>query len=383
MIYLDNAATSFPKPLAVRNEVMRCLTDYGGNPGRGAHALSMRAAEKVFECRERVASLFGVDEPERVIFTLNTTYALNLALKGLIREGDHVILSDLEHNAVWRPLYQWQEEGRITFSTFRSRAERSPASAVQITAEVAKALRPDSRLVVCTQASNICSVELPVREIAAFCHRHGLLCVVDGAQSAGHLPIRVDEWGIDVLCVPGHKGLLGPQGCGMLILGKGIGPECLLQGGNGVYSLEGWMTDQIPERYEVGTLPTPALAGLCEGIKTLERIGVETVSAYDRWLNRYATELLGNTKGVQLYAPGHEGAILLFSVDGLSSEHVGRRLNEAGICVRSGHHCAALAHQTLGTPEDGAVRASFGLTNRRGDVDVLWRTIRDMIRERT
>ncbi len=383
LIYLDHAATSFPKPLAVRNEVARCLCQYGGNPGRGAHSLSMRAAEKVFECRERVASLFGVDEPERVLFTLNTTYALNLALKGLLREGDHVILSDLEHNAVWRPLYQWQEEGKITFSTFRSRAEHPVTSSVRICAEVAKTMRSESRLVVCTQASNICSAELPVREIAAFCHRHGMLCVVDGAQSAGHLPIRVDEWGIDALCVPAHKGLLGLQGCGVLILGKGIRPDCLLQGGNGVYSLEGMMTDQLPERYEVGTLPTPAIVGLCEGIKTLERIGVETVGAYERWLNRYATELLGNTEGVRLYAPWHEGAILLFSVDGFSPEQVGRALNEAGICVRSGFHCAALAHKTLGTPEDGAVRVSFGITNRREDVDALWRAIRDMIRQTT
>ena len=382
LIYLDHAATGYPKPLAVRNEVVRCMTDYGGNPGRGSHVLSMQAAEKVYECRERLAAFFGVEEPERVLFTLNTTYALNLVLGGLLRSGDHVILSDLEHNAVWRPLYQWEREGRITTSTFRSRVGEENISPVLVCAEVARVMRKESRLVVCTQASNICSAHLPVREIAAFCHRHGLLCVVDGAQSAGHLPLCVDDWGIDALCVPGHKGLLGPQGCGVLILGKGIRPECLMAGGNGVYSLEGEMTDQLPERYEVGTLPTPAIAGLSRGVELLSRIGVSYVNEYERWLYRHARELLGNTDGVRLYAPHHEGAILLFSVDGFSSEEVGRRLNGAGICVRSGHHCAALAHRTLCTPDDGAVRISFGITNRRSDGEALQRVIDEMLSEK-
>ena len=377
LIYLDHAATSYPKPLAVRNEVMRCLCDYGGNPGRGDHALSMKAAEKVYECRERVAALFGVADPERVVFTMNTTYALNLVLKGLIHKGDHVILSDMEHNAVWRPLYQWQQDGKITVDTFRSGAEEG-SETIHVCEEIQKVLRKESRLVVCSHASNICSLELPVREIARFCHERGLLFVVDGAQSAGHLSISVDEWGIDALCVPGHKGLLGPQGCGILILGKGICPEPLLQGGNGVYSLEGLMTEQLPERYEVGTLPTPAIVGLSEGIKVLERIGIENVAAYERWLCRYAKEVLGNTDGVQLYAPWHEGSILLFGMSGWSPEQIGARLNEAGICVRSGHHCAALAHKTLCTPENGAVRISFGVSNRRADVESLWRVLREM-----
>ena len=377
---MDHAATSYPKPLAVRNEVARCLCEYGGNPGRGSHVLSMRAAEKVYECRERLASFFGVEDPERIMFTMNTTYALNLVLKGLIREGDHVILSDMEHNAVWRPLYRWEQEGKIQTDTFRSGAEVG-TGAINVCEAIEKVLRKESRLLVCAQASNICSLELPIREIAQFCHDHGLLFVVDGAQSAGHFPIRVDEWGIDALCIPGHKGLLGPQGCGVLILGKGVAPETLLQGGNGVYSLEGEMTDQFPERYEVGTLPTPAIAGLSEGIQVLERIGLENVCAYERWLSRYAKELLGNTEGIHLYAPWYEGSILLFDVKGWSSEEVGAWLNEAGICVRSGHHCAALAHKTLCTPENGAVRVSLGMTNRRADIDSLWKALRALQKE--
>ena len=249
IVYLDHAATSYPKPLSVRTAVARCLTEYGGNPGRGTHTLAMRAAEKVYECRERVAALFGVADPERVIFTMNTTYALNLALKGLIHAGDHVILSDMEHNAVWRPLYQWEQEGKISIDQFRSRAEEKRADPFEICAEIEKVLKKESRVLVCNHASNICSMEFPIREMAAFCHSHGLSFVVDGAQSAGRIPIAVDDWGIDTLCVPAHKGLLGIQGCGALILGKGVCPDSVFQGGNGVYSLDGDMTDQLPERY--------------------------------------------------------------------------------------------------------------------------------------
>ncbi|MBR2352979.1 MAG: aminotransferase class V-fold PLP-dependent enzyme, partial [Clostridia bacterium] len=282
LIYLDHAATTYPKPLTVRNEVIRCLRDYGGNPGRGAHALSMKAAEKVYECRERASSFFGVGDPERVLFTMNTTYALNLALKGTLREGDHVILSDLEHNAVWRPLYRMEQAGTITMDVLRSGAEIAAVTERTVCENLEKLLQKNTRLVACTHMSNICSAEMPIRKMAEICHKHGILFVVDGAQSAGHLPIRVDEWGIDALCVQGHKGLLGPQGCGMLLLGKGIAPETLMEGGNGLYSLDGAMTDQLPERYEVGTLPTLAIAGLCEGIKLLERVGIETCAAYER-----------------------------------------------------------------------------------------------------
>ena len=338
--------------------------------------MSLAAAEKVYDCRVMAAKLFGVEDPERVFFTVNTTQGINTVLKGLLKPGDHVLLSDLEHNAVWRPLYRMAEEGSITVNTFSGMVGDPRRTATRICANIARLIRPETKLVVCTHASNICSVTFPIRQIAAFCHRHGLLFVVDGAQSAGHESISVDEMGLDALCVPGHKGLLGPQGCGMVLLGKGIRPETLTEGGNGMNSLEGSMSEELPERYEAGTLPTPAIAGLCEGMRLLSGIGVEAVGDYEKRLYRRARELLGNTEGVTLYVPEYEGAILLLNVRGYSPEAVGRALNEDGICVRSGFHCSALGHRTLGSAEEGAVRISFGPTNRLREIDCLWRSIR-------
>ncbi|MBQ9086497.1 MAG: aminotransferase class V-fold PLP-dependent enzyme [Clostridia bacterium] len=381
MIYFDNAATTFPKPRAVGQEIWNCVTRYGGNPGRGAHTLSLAAAEKIFSCRCLAAELLGVEEPERVFFTLNTTYALNTVLKGLLRPGDHVILSDLEHNAVYRPLYKMEQEGRITTSVFRSMVGDPARTPTRICAGIARLIRPETRMVVCVHSSNLCSAVMPIREIGAFCHRHGLLFVVDAAQSAGHEPISVDGMNIDALCVPGHKGLYGPQGCGLVALGKEVLPDSLVEGGNGFHSLEGSMPDFPPERFEAGTLPTPAIAGLCEGIRSVNQLGIEEISAYEKKLYRAMRERLRSIPEVTLYASEYEGAVLLFSVTGISPERVGQRLNDLGICVRSGYHCSALGHKTLGTPEGGGIRVSFGIYNQLFEVDQMEQALRRIIRE--
>lgn len=381
MIYLDNAATSFPKPRAVSAEVWNCLTKYGGNAGRGAHALSMAAAEKIFQCRCLAAELFGVEDPERIFFTLNTTHGLNTVLKGLLHEGDHVLMSDLEHNAVYRPLYKMEQQGRITTSVFRSMVGDPARTATRICAGIARQLRPETKMVVCIHASNLCSVTMPIKEIGAFCHRHGLLFVVDGAQSAGRERIAVDEMGIDALCVPGHKGLYGPQGCGLVALGRGILPETLTEGGNGVHSLEGEMPLFSPERFESGTLPTPAIAGLCEGIQSVLRIGTEEICAYEKELYRAMRQRLRQIPRIRLYGEEYEGANLLFSVEGLSPDRVGQRLNDLGICVRSGYHCSSLGHRTLGTAKEGALRISFGIYNRLSQIEETVHALERIIKE--
>ena len=382
MIYLDHAATSFPKPIAVTEEVRRCLTQYGGNPGRSGHALSLAASKKVFECRERAAQFFGVDDPGRVFFTVNTTHALNTVIKGALHHGDHVLISDLEHNAVYRPIAKLAEEGRITYDVFPTMVGKVDRSAAGICGALARLCRPETRMVVANGASNICSASLPIAEIGAFCKSRGLLFVVDGAQAAGHIPLAVDSLSVDALCVPGHKGLYGPQGCGMVILGRDFLPQTLIEGGNGVDSLSEKMSVDAPERFEAGTLPTPAIAGLCEGLRWVSEQGLASIAAHEIRLYRRLREKLGNLPGITMYAPMYEGATLLFNVDGIPSERTASMLNARGICTRGGYHCTALGHKTLRTPEGGAVRISLGFSNSLQQIDAvadaLWRLPREL-----
>ncbi len=380
MIYLDNAATSFPKPRQVWEEQERCMRSYGGNPGRGSHRLAMRAAEKIYECRELLAGMMGSQNPENVIFTMNATAAINLAVKGLLREGDHVLISDLEHNAVWRPVCKLAREGRITYGIFPSYARSLDRSPERITRAIEEMIRPNTRMLICTHASNICSVTMPIREIGALCRRRGIYFVVDGAQSAGHLPISMEEACIDALCLPGHKGLFGVQGSGALLLGEGIYADTLTEGGSGFNSLDEAMPEESPERYEAGTLPTPALAGLCEGLKFLKEVGIQTVAERENELCRQMKERLLGMSGIELSVPWAEGGILLLSSPRIPSDVLGTELDRRGICVRSGFHCAALAHRTLESPGGGAVRVSTGYFNRVTDADALWRALRDILK---
>lgn len=380
MIYLDNAATSFPKPARVWEEQERCMRTYCGNPGRGSHRLAMRSAEKIYECRELLSTLMGSSYPENVIFTMNTTAAINYAVKGLLKRGDHVLISDLEHNAVWRPVCKLAREGKITYSIFPSYALSHDRSAERICKEILELVRPNTRMLICTHASNICSITMPIAEIGALCRRLGILFVVDGAQSAGHLPISMETMQIDALCLPGHKGLMGVQGSGCLILGQDIYAETLMEGGSGLNSLDEAMPEESPERYEAGTLPTPAIAGLCEGLKFVREVGTETIFQHETALCEKMRQRLESLGGVTVLAPRSKGGILLFYARGIPSDVLGTELDKRGICVRSGFHCAALAHRSLETPADGAVRISPGYFNRVSDADALWRAMKEILK---
>lgn len=371
MIYFDNGATTFPKPVAVADEVRRCINVYGGNPGRSGHTLSVAAAKKVFECREEAAEFLGVGESERIFFTPNATYGINAVLKGLLKEGDHVLISDLEHNAVWRPIHKMALEGKITYDIFRTFAEEGELSPQRICSEIGRLLRPETRMVFCTHGSNICSAVLPIKEIGEFCDRIRVLFCVDGAQTAGHEPIDVDGMKIDALCLPGHKGLYGPQGSGLVALGKDVMLGTLVEGGNGVDSLSPLMPEESPERYESGTVATPCIAGLGAGIRAVRDRGVENISASEKQLTSRLRDALGSIGGVDVYAPWLDGSILLFNVGGVPSERVASELDRRGICVRAGYHCAGLAHRTLGTPDGGAVRVSVGMFNKPSEIDAL------------
>lgn len=338
----------------------------------------MASAEIIYECRERVSEFLGLGAPENILFTLNTTYALNLFIKGFLREGDHVLISDLEHNSVLRPIDALARVGIIEYDVFPSLCLDPRCSPTRICAGIAKRLRPSTRLVLCTHASNICSYHFPLSEIGAFCHKNGIVLAVDAAQSAGHLPIHMEDMNIDALCAPGHKGLYGTQGCGLLALSPKLSLETLIEGGNGVHSLETVMPDDPPERFEAGTLPTPSIAALCRGVEHINTLGVDNIAAHEQALYHRLLAMLTETKGFTVYAPQHAGAVLLFNLDGISSETVAGELGKRGICVRGGFHCSALGHKTLGTPEGGAVRVSFGIFNTPRDVELLYAALREI-----
>ena len=374
MIYLDNAATSFPKPPPVLSAMRDCCARYCGNPGRGSHILALRSAETVYACREALAELFGSEHPENVVFTLNATMALNLAIKGLAGAGDHILFSDLEHNAVRRPIAALAAEKRITCSVFPSLAGRVDRTDEAILAGIRKALRPNTRILVCTHASNICPVTMPLEAIGALCREKGIRFIVDAAQSAGHLPIDMERMGIDILCAPGHKGLL----VGFLILRDGIRLRTLTEGGSGVDSVPAEMPEDPPERYEAGTLSTPAIAGLLAGVRYIRQVGLDRVRTHLTSWNRRLRERLETDPRVEILTPETDGAILLFRMAGIPSERVGAELNRHGICVRAGLHCAPLAHQTIGTFPDGAVRVSPGIFTRPAEADAFRKVIKDV-----
>ena len=372
MIYLDNAATTFPKPRRVTAEVMRCLSEYCGNPGRGSHRLALAAADQIFSCREALASFLGISAPERIIFTQNATYALNLAIKGFLRRGDHVLISELEHNAVRRPLCALRRDQNATFERFPV-VGLSPA---QILEGIRARTRPQTAGVICTHASNICSISLPLAEIGAFCNARGLFFIVDAAQSAGHLAIDMKQMRISALALPAHKALYGIQGAGALLLAKGVDPRPLFEGGSGSDSLAEEMPAYPPERYEAGTLATPAIVGLLAGMEFLQAYGIERICAQEKELFRAARERLESIPSITVYAREQEGAVLLFDHTDYAPEEIARHLAQEGICVRAGYHCAPFAHEALGTLARGAVRLGFGAFNTLSDLDALWRALK-------
>ena len=372
MLYFDHAATSWPKPPEVRTAVLRALDDCG-NPGRSSYGMSMRAAEMIYGCRAAAAKFFGSGSPERVIFTPNATHALNVAIHGLLKPGDGALISCREHNAVLRPLYALSERG-VRYDIFHTAAE------------CAGLIKPDTKAVICAHASNLTGRALPIRALGALAHSRGLYMVVDAAQSAGHLPVNLLEDNIDILCVPGHKGLLGPMGSGMLIASESFdlsALECLTQGGTGTLSLDPAMPPDPPERFESGTLSVPAIAGLRAALGFIGERGIDYINEPGRRLRAAVLERLREFRRVRLYdvQPEPCAPILLFNVEGMESEEVCALLGggDEEICTRAGYHCSPLGHTELGTLEHGAVRLSFGYGNDIRQADVFWKRMREIL----
>ncbi len=372
MIYLDNAATTYPKPSAVAVSVTEAINGFAGNPGRASHSASLGASAMLFSYREAVASLFGA-KPENTVFTYNATYALNIAIKSSYIYGTHVLLSDLEHNSVLRPVVSVTKSTFGGYSIFDSELDNNYRTD-EIISSIRTKMKPLTRTLVCTARSNVCGVSMPIREIGEFCRKNGLFFIVDASQSAGFDDIDVERDNIDALCFPGHKGLYGPTGTGALVLSE-HGAKCgrigtFIEGGTGFNSLDPEMPRQLPEQLEGGTVNLCGAAGLAAGVDFIKSTGLALVRDHEIRLTELVAERLSDIGGVTLYRQG-KTPILLFNVKGISPEVIASALDRDGICVRSGYHCAPLAHKRLGTPVGGAVRLSVGAFNTCEEIDAF------------
>ncbi len=379
MIYLDNAATSFPKPPQVAEAIADLLAHRAGNPGRSGHSLALAAQAVVSDTRRALASFFGAREPSRVAFALNATDAINTALWGLLRPGDRVVTTSLEHNAVARPLSALADRGVAV-----ERVPCAPDGTLDPD-DLSRALAAaPTRLVAMTHASNVCGAILPIREAARLAHAHGALLLVDAAQTAGVLPIDVAEMGIDLLAFPGHKGLLGPTGTGGLYVSPEVRLAPVRQGGTGTRSEEERHPEAMPEALEAGTVNTVGIAGLGAALRVVQGHGLARVQAHEAALAARLLSGLREIPGVRVHGPAdprRQVAVISVTVEGWEPVDLGAALDSAfGIAVRPGLHCAPAAHRTLGTFPRGTVRLSPGLTTTEDDVDAALAAMRELAR---
>ncbi|HKM28722.1 MAG TPA: aminotransferase class V-fold PLP-dependent enzyme [Anaerovoracaceae bacterium] len=366
MIYLDNGATSFPKPKGMANAMEECILKYCGNPGRSGHYMSMKTGEEVYNARQRLASLFNIDKAERLIFTKNATEALNLGINGILNEGDHVVTTSMEHNSVLRPLKFLERKG-VTHTIVKgnSKGYVSPEA-------IAKHIKENTKLIVCTHASNVTGTINDIEKIGKIVAKQGKIFMVDAAQSAGSVPVDIKKMHIDLLAFPGHKGLLGPLGTGGLYADDRVDIKPLLYGGTGTDSKNRMQPRDYPEGFEAGTVNAPAIIGLGYSATFVEEFGIDRIGKFEQELIGRFEEGIGNMEFVKLYGPepSAKTGISLFNIEGLSCEDVTTELNDKyGIAMRGGFHCAGLAHKTIGTWNEGAVRLSVGPFTTRSEID--------------
>lgn len=370
VIYLDHAATSWPKPPEVIDAVRDAMLYDTANPGRGSHAMAVRSSRHLFNARKQLAKLFRISNPNDIAFASNTTAALNLAIKGFVKPGDHIISTAVEHNSVRRPLeYLKQAMGiQVTYVESDTYGVIEPK-------RVEEAIVPSTTLVIVNHSSNLLGSIAPVAEIGEICRKHGVKLLVDAAQSAGILPIHVDAMGIDMLAFPGHKGLLGPQGTGGLYIHPEIDLTPLLHGGTGSQSEAPEQPNVRPDRYEAGTPNTPGFAGLAAGVRYILNESVETIHTKEWRLTQLMMEQLSMISGIQLLGPSigqPRTGIVAFNLEGAEASELSFILDQHyGIAVRAGYHCTPLAHASVGTLEKGAVRASVGCFTTEEEAQAL------------
>lgn len=362
MIYLDNAATTMQKPPSVYSAVLDAMRECA-SVGRSGHAAAMRAAETVFDCRQAAASFFDA-LPDQVVFTFNATHGLNIAIASLVQPGDRVVISGFEHNAVWRPLTHRGAEIVV--------AGQSAFSQEEILYSFSEAINERTKAVICTHVSNVFGFILPVEEIAKMCQERGVPFVLDGSQSAGILPVSMKKLQAAFIAMPGHKGLYGPQGTGLLLCGTT--PVSLLQGGTGSSSSEPLMPEFLPDAAEAGTHNVPGIAGLLAGLSYLKERTLPDILKKERVLLSYLKDQLVEVPGLKLFCCGEEKqtGVMSFLLEGEDCEETALHLARQGIAVRAGLHCSPLAHKTVGTLETGTVRVSFSDFSTKEEIESLY-----------
>lgn len=375
MIYLDNAATTLVKPQNVAMGACKAVKNLA-SPGRGGHKYAMAAARVSFDCREKIAKLFNVDDPENIVFTMNGTHGLNIAIKSIISSGKTAVVSGYEHNSVVRPLYASGAVVEVAESDLFDREGTIKAFEEKI--------NRNTSLVVCNHMSNVFGFILPVKEIGEICRENNVPFVVDASQSAGALKIDFKELNADFIAMPGHKGLFGPQGTGVLICRNGA--KEILQGGTGSNSLSMDMPDFLPDKLEAGTHNMPGIAGLREGVKFVSAKGTENILRHEKRLIRYAASEMRKIAGTEVYFAENsdlQGGVLSFNISGMDSETVGKLLSDRGIAVRAGFHCSPLAHRSAGTLDIGTVRISVSPFNTLLDINALLNAVKSILRNKT
>lgn len=376
MIYLDNSATTYPKPPQVIRAVHEASSRYGFNPGRGGYRQSLKTAEKIYNVRTKAKDFFGVYDETGVIFTSGCTDALNTVIKGVLHKGDHVVISSLEHNAVVRPLYRLKEQGIITYSVAES--GKNDEETLQ---NFREKINSHTRLMICTHASNVFGSRLPVERLCALAHSNGILFCLDAAQSAGIFDIDLSRDGYDFVCCAGHKYLYGPMGIGLLLLGNDRIIDTLREGGTGSESSSFEMPRYYPDRMEAGTLNVPGIIGLGAGLSFVSRRGIDRIYRSESAWIRQLYRQLSSITSIKLYTEesklDRNAPVLSFTVNGKDSEEIARILGESyDISVRGGLHCAPLAHQTVGTSETGTVRIAPSIFSTENDRLLLVNSLR-------
>ena len=370
MIYFDNSSTTFPKPETIKEAVVSAFSEYGGNPGRSANAMSKNTALKIQETRENIADFFGAKNPLDVVFTSNCTHATNIAIKGILKKGDHVIISDVEHNAILRPIHTLAQRGLITYSI----AKTSP-DAIATVESFGKLVSPATRLIACSHASNILGAINPLKEIGTFCKEKGILFLVDAAQTAGLINIDVSAFCIDFLCTAGHKGLYGPTGTGLLVTAKSDILDTMIEGGTGTFSEVYEQPRIMPEYLESGTPNTVGILGLNAGVSFVKEETCARIYKHEMDIALDIFRELSKNKYITLYEPnfsfGTHVPIVLFNIKGIKAVDVMSKLSDMGFATRGGLHCSPLSHEKIGTLGIGANRISVGAFNTSHEAEQL------------